>query len=259
MRVESCEVINGNPDSGQCRRRPRRCVGSHLLRTLQEICILALTVASVLSIPVESTSGTKGLDRPSPINPDVVSDPKPQVVSASSPELPPPAAESHIQKVPAKGAKLSSEVDKHHKQTHEAPKTSDAHETTKKVKRQVESSGTTTTVRSTNTTRAPVVSSADENDNSPPHFIRPVPVDQILKNIHDAPKHHEPSQVVSLHDHVTPSAPTTAAPASADDSEDDEPVKRTGNHKLNHAYKKKKDEDKSSEEGKSSEEDDKDQ
>lgn len=239
-----------------------------------------MTLTSVISVPVESSTDSKGLDRPSPINPDVISDPKPQDVSTSSPPSSTDAG-SHIQKVPAKGEKLSSELDQH-KQTHKrettskpafrrdqttststvAPKQSVStthepvslktpvtHSANTKVKREVESSNATTT------TRAPIVSSSnDYNDNSAPHFVRPVPVEQILKNIHDATKHHEPSQVVSLHDHetehVTPSIPTTASP-NGDDTKtvDDHKVHRVSLHKKKN----------SSEEDKSSEEDNKDQ
>ncbi|EAT39431.1 AAEL008775-PA [Aedes aegypti] len=247
---------------------------------LKIICILALTISSVISIPVETTTGSKGLERPSPINPDVISEPKPKEASTSTPDLASSTPASHIQKIPAKGAKLSSEVDQQ-KQTlkrdsikedqltrtttsksskTESPSTASTPEshkfsddTTKKVRREVESSETSTN-RSTTTTRAPILSNADENDNTPPHFIRPVPVDQILKNIHDAPKHHEPSQVVSLHDHVTSIAPTTIAPTDSEDV-----PKSSGDHKLHHAYKNKKNDDQSSEEDSTSGEDEKDQ
>lgn len=248
-----------------------------------------MTLTSVISVPVESSTDSKGFNRPSPISPDVISDPKPHDVSTSAPPSSTDAG-SHIQKIPAKGEKLSSELDQH-KQTHKrettskpafrrdqatststvAPKqsvttthepvslkTPVAHSTNTKVKRQVESSNATII-----TTRAPIVSSSnDNNDNSPPHFVRPVPVEQILKNVHDATKHHEPSQVVSLHDretkHVTPSIPTTASPASPNGDEpknvDDHKVHRVSLHK-----KKNSEEDKSSEEDKTSEEDNKDQ
>ncbi|XP_065074125.1 uncharacterized protein LOC135698161 [Ochlerotatus camptorhynchus] len=254
------------------------------------ICILTLTLTSVISVPVESPTDSKGLNRPSPINPDVISDPKPQDVSTSVPPSSPDAG-SHIQKIPAKGEKLSSELDQH-KQTHKRETTSEnavskpafrrdqatststvapkhsvttthepvslktpvVHSSNTKVKREVESSNATTT------TRAPVISSSnDDNDNSAPHFVRPVPVEQILKNIHDAPKHHEHSQVVSLHDHetehVTPSIPTTASP-NGDETKtvDDHKVHRVSLHKKNNS-----DNSKSSEEDKSSEEGNKDQ
>lgn len=256
------------------------------------ICILALALTSVISVPVESPPDSKGLDRPSPINPDVLSDPKPQDVSTNAP---PKSQEggSHVQKIPAKGEKLSSELDQH-KQTHRrettsehaaskpvfrrdqatststvAPKDSVStthapvslktpvdHLSNTKVKREVESSNITTTT----TTRAPIVSSSNnDNDSSPPHFVRPVPVEQILKNIHDAPKHPEPSQVVSLHDHetehVTASLPTTVS-SNGDETKpvDDHKVHRVSLYKKKHS-----DNSKSSEEDKPSEEDNDDQ
>ncbi|XP_062550842.1 uncharacterized protein LOC134215731 [Armigeres subalbatus] len=244
------------------------------------VCILALTVTVVISLPVDSTTESKGLNRPSPINPEVISDPKPKEVSTSSPEKTTSTEESHIQKIPATGAKLSSEVDQTKPTqrrgnrrdrtrstttttttpknlSEETSEPSKAPETTKKVKRAVESSEGATT-RSASTTRAPIISSADENDNTPPHFVRPIPVEQILKNVHEAPKQHEPS--VSLHDHVTSAAPITDESDDSEDKPEDKPKSAASGRKPLHGYKKKQEEQPSdAEEDNPSDEDKKDQ
>ncbi|XP_050072694.1 uncharacterized protein LOC126560786 [Anopheles maculipalpis] len=200
--------------------------------------VFVLLAVSCLAIPVEEHPK---LSRPSPINPDVTSDPKPaevkEVLSSSS------TVESHIQKVPAAGVKLSVEVAKNEETsstssrssstslttgqstknnpkrsvdsdsnasskppafrrnqpstTTEQPSSTTASSTTSspvsvktpvgttRSKREVDITAATASSAGTNPTkRATTVAPTSNNDDKEgPHFVRPVPVDQILKNL----------------------------------------------------------------------------
>lgn len=208
---------------------------------LKFTCVVLLAVAATVScIPIDEPELSKaGLVRPSPINPDVVSEPLPSDAVSTTTQA---ARESHIQKIPARGTKLSATLDQD-KSTSEAPKekretatdattsaksnfrrdqpstpstahkhagvstttaepvslkTPIVHPSGLKVRRSADDT-TTSKTPSSSTTRGPLPdngssssSSNNNDDNSGPHFIRPVPVDQILKNLHEvAPQHHQ--------------------------------------------------------------------
>uniref|UniRef100_A0A182PUP9 Uncharacterized protein n=1 Tax=Anopheles epiroticus TaxID=199890 RepID=A0A182PUP9_9DIPT len=209
------------------------------------ICISALLVVSCLALPVEEHPK---LSRPSPINPNVASDPKPTELKEASPAS--STTESHIQKVPASGVKLSIEVAKNEATTTSSSSSSTStssttEQTTKNnPKRSVESDSSASTTKhpafrrnqpststeqpssttASSTTSSPVsvktpiatttartkrevdvtaatassagttlpkrtttVAPVNANDDKEgPHFVRPVPVDQILKNINQS-------------------------------------------------------------------------
>ncbi|XP_055610532.1 DNA mismatch repair protein Msh6-like [Uranotaenia lowii] len=228
---------------------------------LKLACILLVAATCIHGVPVESTSDKSDVTRPVPlINNEPITESTSEVtkITLSSDSL------SHIQKVPAKGNKLSSELDQ--TSTISAPKSS-------KVKRETKTTTSTpqstpkreqptpparrTTTKSTQNVslKTPIVhpsgaknkrsvdesedsiatkpvtqspnnrtqtttasnSNNDNDDNSGPHFIRPVPVDQILKNLHDAPKHH-PSEGSLIVTRATTAAPeATASDVTVDD------------------------------------------
>uniref|UniRef100_A0A182N1W3 Uncharacterized protein n=1 Tax=Anopheles dirus TaxID=7168 RepID=A0A182N1W3_9DIPT len=209
------------------------------------ICVFALLTASCLALPVEDVASK--LPRPSPINPEVASDPKPTDVKEVSTIATSTSTESHIQKVPASGVKLSVEVAKNEQAESSSsttpepsknhPKRSVEHESdatsttakqpafrrnqpsttteqpsstttssttsspvsvktpigTTRSKREVEvtavpASSAATVVPKRTTTSAP---SSGNDDKDGPHFVRPVPVDQILKNLNQPDNHHK--------------------------------------------------------------------
>ncbi|KAL9699845.1 hypothetical protein quinque_003286 [Culex quinquefasciatus] len=228
-------------------------------------CVVLLAVAATVScIPIEPESSKAGLVRPSPINPDVVSEPLPEEVSTTTTQA---TRVSNIQKIPARGTKLSATLDQD-KSTTEAPakekretatesttppksnfrrdqpstpsaahkqtgvttttaepvslKTPIVHPSGLKVRRSADETTTTTNKTpsgsSSSTTRGPLPdsgsSSSSNDDNSGPHFIRPVPVDQILKNLHEAaPQHH---QQVAQHQHEQAKAVVETTTGAAD-------------------------------------------
>lgn len=203
--------------------------------------VLLAAVATVSCIPIESETSKAGLVRPSPINPDVVSEPLPDEASTTTTTQATSTRETHIQKIPARGTKLSATLDqdktgtstsapKEKRETETAattpaksnfrrdqPTTSTAshkqvstttaepvslktpivHPSGLKVRRSADEGSSTS--KPTTTTRGPLPTSGsssnsnsnNDDDNSGPHFVRPVPVDQILKNLHEAaPQHH---------------------------------------------------------------------
>uniref|UniRef100_A0A182QAZ6 Uncharacterized protein n=1 Tax=Anopheles farauti TaxID=69004 RepID=A0A182QAZ6_9DIPT len=210
------------------------------------ICVFALLAVSCLALPVEDL--TSKLPRPSPINPEVTSDPKPTDGKEVSPiATTATSTESHIQKVPASGVKLSVEVAKneealaassttpepakdHPKRsvesdseasstkakppafrrnqpstTTEQPSSTTASSTTSspvsvktpigttRSKREVDITAATAssaaTVATKRTTTAAPATGSDDKDG--PHFVRPVPVDQILKNLNQPDSYHK--------------------------------------------------------------------
>ncbi|XP_055628610.1 uncharacterized protein LOC129770043 [Toxorhynchites rutilus septentrionalis] len=222
-------------DSAGRRHLSQFSVSHRIDEMKQPIFVLVLVLACVNCIPLDSTTSSK------PIDPDVISEEKPEdSLNFDSQKL----HGTNVQKVPAKGAKLSVEVDKNESSTTtETSKTKrDTHSeeplaksglkqnegsstTTRpesrrapvvsKAKRSADEDELSTTNRPTST-RAPIPSSSnyDERDNTGPHFVRPVPVDQILKNIHEAPRHHLPSSVSSHHDDEESVVSTTVAEPS---------------------------------------------
>uniref|UniRef100_A0A182WM41 Uncharacterized protein n=1 Tax=Anopheles minimus TaxID=112268 RepID=A0A182WM41_9DIPT len=202
------------------------------------VCVFTLLAVGCLAFPVEEHPK---LSRPSPINPDVASDPKPtelkEVVPSSS-----STTESHIQKVPASGVKLSIEVAKNEEttpsnvhteqSTKNNPKRSvesdaDLSTTTKQPafrrnqpsttteqpssttpssttsspvsvktpigttrgKREVDVTAITASSVSTAPTKRTTTVAPNNNDDAEgPHYVRPVPVDQILKNLNQSEK-----------------------------------------------------------------------
>lgn len=217
-----------------------------------QIAVLVLAVACVNCIPVDSTSSK-------PVQ-DGTSDLKLEESPSDTSEHSEPHG-TNIQKIPTKGTKLSSLLDETESSTTAKPsktkrqsrseessvkpalkqdeepkhritpapelvslKTPIVHASGAKTKRNADGDGVATTNRPTST-RAPIPSSNsyDERDNTGPHFVRPVPVEQILKNIHEAPRHHLPSPISSHHEDTEPVDPTPVAEPTDDD-----------NHKAHH-------------------------
>uniref|UniRef100_A0A182REN8 Uncharacterized protein n=1 Tax=Anopheles funestus TaxID=62324 RepID=A0A182REN8_ANOFN len=202
------------------------------------VCVFALLAVSCLALPVEEHPK---LSRPSPINPDVASDPKPtELKEAASPSS--STTESHIQKVPASGVKLSVEVATKDETTTststteqstknnpkrsveldtdvttstkqpafrrnqpstttEQPSSTTASSTTSspvsvktpigttRSKREVEVTAIpASSVSTTPTKRTTTVAPSSNDDAEGPHYVRPVPVDQILKNLNQPEK-----------------------------------------------------------------------
>ncbi|XP_053666090.1 uncharacterized protein LOC128715235 [Anopheles marshallii] len=202
------------------------------------VCVFALLAASGLAFPVEENPK---LSRPSPINPEVASDPKPTALKEAVPAS--STTESHIQKVPASGVKLSVEVAKKEETTTSSSSTPEL-PTKNNAKRSVDADGdvstttkqpafrrnqpTTTTEEPSSTTpssttsspvsvktpigttrskrevevtavpasstsagttkRTTTVAPSHTNEEEGPHYVRPVPVDQILKNLNQPEK-----------------------------------------------------------------------
>ncbi|XP_058464878.1 uncharacterized protein LOC131438706 [Malaya genurostris] len=230
----------------------------------QAAIIIVLAIGSIGCIPIESSSSNVGLDRPSPINPEVVSDPKPKETLVSASEKP-KSGESWLQKIPAKGDKLSTELDQAEPSISQEPKakrqidqpeapiskpafkrdqqittttsspkrlstttaepvslkTPIVHTSGAKTKRSADD-GSSTSTNSTRptSTRAPLISSDNsDNDNSGPHFVRPVPVEQILKNIHEGSRAHQPSPIVLHHDENKTEATNVASDTTGSSSD----------------------------------------
>uniref|UniRef100_A0A182T5T0 Uncharacterized protein n=1 Tax=Anopheles maculatus TaxID=74869 RepID=A0A182T5T0_9DIPT len=237
--------------------------------------VVALLAVSCVAIPIEEQHPK--LSRPSPINPDVASDPKPtevKEVSSSSSNV-----ESHIQKVPAAGVKLSIEVAKNEQTsttteestknnpkrsvdsdsnasskppafrrnqpstTTEQPSSTTPSSTTSspvsvktpigttRSKREVDvtaatasSSGTTPTKRTT--TAAPA---STNDDKEGPHYVRPVPVDQILKNLNQQEKATGP--VAPEQQHKTEKSKDEN---KSEESSEEVPPKEEGNEQKAH-------------------------
>ncbi|XP_001845665.2 mucin-5AC [Culex quinquefasciatus] len=248
---------------------------------LKFTCVVLLAVAATVScIPIEPEPSKAGLVRPSPINPDVVSEPLPEEVSTTTTQA---TRQSNLQKIPARGTKLSATLDQD-KSTTEAPakekretatdsttpaksnfrrdqpstpsmahkqsgvttttaepvslKTPIVHPSGLKVRRSADEPTTTTNKTPSSTTRGPLPdsgsssSSSSNDDNSGPHFIRPVPVDQILKNLHEAaPQHH---QQVAQHEQAK--AIVEATTSSAVDGESS-PGTTVNDHKFHRKNK----------------------
>ncbi|XP_052896831.1 putative protein TPRXL [Anopheles moucheti] len=265
----------------------RYCAGkktTRITKMIKFVCVLALLAASGFAFPVEETPK---LSRPSPINPEVASDPKPaalkEVVPASS------TTESHIQKVPASGVKLSVEVAKKEETTTSSSSSSTPEQSTKNSqKRSVDSDSdvsttpkqpafrrnqpTTTTEEPSSTTPSSTTSSpvsvktpigttrskrevevtavpasstsaattkrtttilppshTDEEDG--PHYVHPVPVDQILKNL------NQPEKASSSGSHHHPEHHTTEKPKDekdSDESSEEVPPKEAATEQKTH-------------------------
>ncbi|XP_053675609.1 uncharacterized protein LOC128725864 [Anopheles nili] len=239
---------------------------------IKVICILALmAVVSCLALPVEEHPK---LSRPSPINPDVTSDPKP-VESKEGTPASTTTEGNPLSKVPASGVKLSEEVEKreHAAQTTDHPEKhnpkrsleSEATESsspkppafrrnqpsttteqpsstttssttsspvsvktpvgTTRGKREVDITAATvastvSTAAKRTTTVAPS-SGANNDDSEGPHYVRPVPVDQILKNLNQQSEKSATTEGHKSHE----------KPKEDDESEEDskeEPPKKDG-------------------------------
>uniref|UniRef100_A0A182HQN9 Uncharacterized protein n=1 Tax=Anopheles arabiensis TaxID=7173 RepID=A0A182HQN9_ANOAR len=255
-------------------------------KMIKFLCLFAFLAASCLALPVEDHPK---LSRPSPINPDVASDPKPTELKELSPASS-STTESHIQKVPATGVKLSIEVAKNEATTSTSPSTDTEQTTKNNPKRSVESDSSASTTTAANhpafrrnqpsttteqpssttgssstsspvsvktpiatttsrtkrevavtaatasssagttaakrtTTVAPATSSDDKEG---PHFVRPVPVDQILKNF-------------NLSEKSTGSAATVQQPKpeqSKDEQKSDESFEEASEHRKEESEQK---------------------
>uniref|UniRef100_A0A182LWK5 Uncharacterized protein n=1 Tax=Anopheles culicifacies TaxID=139723 RepID=A0A182LWK5_9DIPT len=249
--------------------------GCELVKYIHQsrVCVFTLLVVGCLAFPVEEQPK---LSRPSPINPDVASDPKPTELKAVVPSSS-STTESHIQKVPASGVKLSIEVAKNEgttpsnteQSTKNNPKRSAESETdlsttpkqpafrrnqpsttteqpssttpssttsspvsvktpigTTRGKRDVEVTAIPASSSSTAPTkRTTTVAPSNNDDAEGPHFVRPVPVDQILKNL------NQPEKATS-EQHKTPKSKDEKE--SEDSSEEAEAHKEEGSEQKTH-------------------------
>ncbi|XP_058838334.1 probable serine/threonine-protein kinase nek3 [Topomyia yanbarensis] len=259
---------------------------------LKSAILIILAVVSINCIPIEVSTGKSVLDRPSPINPEVVSDPKPKETSESPLGWPRSTilhGESNVAQTPTTGTKLISELgqskpitspepkakrqtdqlstafvkpalkrDQQTTSTTNSPKrlsttttepvslkTPIVHASGSKSKRSADDTTQTTSTTQQASTRAPIISSSnDDNDNSGPHFIRPVPVEQILKNIHEGARTHPPSPTVLHHDENKTEATTVTG----------ETTENNNHHNIYHKASTKKQE--SAEDEKEDENDD---
>lgn len=202
---------------------------------LRFVFLFLLVSTSIYCIPLDSSSSKPEFDRPSPINPEVVSDPKPKETIDSKESWHKSVQISEKSNIQSTSSPISIES-KEKRQTHhtENPalrhdqqngnpkrvstttvepvslKTPIVHPSGAKTKRSADETSTTTVTGRPTSTRPPIISSSnDDYDNSGPHFVRPVPVAEILKNLHEAPKHdHVP--IVSLHQDESTAESTTS-------------------------------------------------
>ncbi|XP_055535194.1 uncharacterized protein LOC129724365 [Wyeomyia smithii] len=190
---------------------------------LRFVPLILLMSTKINCIPIDSTKSEPTLNRPSPINPEVLGDPKPKE-SIDSNVL------SSAKKNPALKYDQQNNISKRLSTTTVEPvslKTPIVHPSGAKTKRSTDESSTKSSTSRPTSTRAPFISSSnDDYDNSGPHFVRPVPVAEILKNLHEAPRQtHAPT--LFLHQG------NTAAEATTDTSTSTTVSAQHNDHKAN--------------------------